>query len=54
MLYDDTQIPVNLFIDCIKGKIKILYYQQYTGRWNLNKKKTNLMKILIKPCKIKK
>lgn len=41
MMYDDTQIPINLFIDCIKCKIKILYYQQYTGRWNfiLKKKK---------------
>lgn len=39
MMYDDTQIPINLFINFIKGKIKILYHQQYTGRWNFTLKK---------------
>lgn len=34
MMYNDTQICINLFRYCIKGKIKILYYQQYTIRWN--------------------
>lgn len=42
MMYDDTQIPINLFIDCIKCKIKILYYQQYTGRWNFTLKKKTI------------